>query len=731
MEYNSLKTGRNYRLKELFCGDNKIIIPDLQRDYCWGEIVIEGQSETLAYSFVSGLLENENRDDDFNLGLIYGYEAPLGHIQLCDGQQRITTLFLLIGMLNKKTNGKFESLLVSENEKHDDYEPYLQYAIRESSLYFLSDIVRFFFTKDCSLKVESIKEQSWYFDDYNYDPSITSMIKTMEVIENLLAGYSEDDCSKFGDYISNKLTFLYFDMENRKKGEETFVIINTTGEPLSQTENLKPILIGDDKDGENAKEWERWEKFFWQHRDKENIDTADEGFKQFFRWVVLLENADDKSTLDREHKDEKSSDEVKIDPKKINFAMIKKYFLIVEDLFKENGVLSNISDSSKWISGPVLSQADLFQLLPLIEFCKKFEKASERDKLRVAKFYESCLKNTNISKSVADLIGPAIYLIKKLPNMDIAEVINIPDASAAIVNPEVSKKMSILLNEAKDIDEREKWENLFWEEEKYPIWNGEIKPLLDWATDENQRFTEVTFNMYQEKIRKLFGIERDYISRMLLSKNAPNYPRVFDDTHGYLCFGGNDSHWKQIVADLPKLFKELLDEIDFDNIESSIEEICKTGHNSVYQDFIDEPAHLGYCESKIITDASENMILLKKTKKTKDFIFFGLHKLCLECKKLYPNLDICTWEAHCFAITFDKQGGNAFDVVSNDGKNIEIQVFRRGSKKQSDENMKLAEELGLYEKDCGEEKGMRYVKENLSQAEAKDLIDKIIRSVKK
>jgi uncharacterized protein with ParB-like and HNH nuclease domain len=731
MEYNSLKTGKNYNLKDLFFKDNKIIIPDLQRDYCWGETVAEGQSQTLAYNFVSGLLENENKDDEFNLGLIYGYEAPLGHIQLCDGQQRITTLFLLLGMLNKKTNGEFESLLVSENEKNDDYEPYLQYAIRESSLYFLSDLVRHFFAKDCLLKVKSIKEQSWYFDDYNYDPSIISMIKTMEVIENLLAGYSKDDCSKFGDYISNKLTFLYFDMENRKKGEETFVVINTTGEPLSQTENLKPILIGDDKDGEKAKEWERWEKFFWRHRDKKNVDTADEGFKQFFRWVVLLENADDKSTLDREHKDEKSSDEVRVDPKKINFYTIKKYFLIVEDLFKENGVLSKISGSSKWISGPVLSQADLFQLLPLIEFCKKFEKTLERDKLRVAKFYESCLKNTNVSKSVADLIGPAIHLIKKLPNMDIAEVINIPDASTAIVNPEVNKKMSILLNEAKDNAEREKWEELFWEEEKYPIWDGEIKPLLDWATNDNHQFIEDIFNSYKANLRKLFDAKRDLIIRALLSKNAQNYPHEFDDTHGYLCFGNLSSHWKQIVAELSPLFKELLDEIDFNDVVSSIEDICKVGHNSVYQDFIDEPAYLEYCTRKTITDTSENMILLKKTKKVKDFIFFSLYKFCLECKKLYPQLKIFTWESHCFAINFDEQGGNAVDVISADGKNIELQVFHRNHEEQSEINTKLAEDLGLYEKDCGDEKGMRYVKENLSKAEAKDLIDKIIRSVNK
>ena len=34
---NKLISGNTYSLKEIFSGENdKIIIPDLQRDYCWG-----------------------------------------------------------------------------------------------------------------------------------------------------------------------------------------------------------------------------------------------------------------------------------------------------------------------------------------------------------------------------------------------------------------------------------------------------------------------------------------------------------------------------------------------------------------------------------------------------------------------------------------------------------------------------------------------------------------------
>ncbi len=72
MEYNSLKTGETYKIQDLFSKDNKIIIPDLQRDYCWGTKNKDG--ENLVSAFISNLLKN--KDKDLNLGLLYGYEAP-------------------------------------------------------------------------------------------------------------------------------------------------------------------------------------------------------------------------------------------------------------------------------------------------------------------------------------------------------------------------------------------------------------------------------------------------------------------------------------------------------------------------------------------------------------------------------------------------------------------------------------------------------------------------------
>ena len=182
-------TGTNYTLSELFSDEGKIIIPDLQRDYCWGDEVHTKNKIELVSDFTTNLIQSfeQEQRNKLNLGLIYGYESLESHIQLCDGQQRITTLYLLIGMLNKKVEGNpFRKLLISDYEYlEDDKEPYLQYSIRESSLYFLSDLVCHFFIEEANDKenvkyVENIESAQWFFNDYKDDASIQSMLRAFE-----------------------------------------------------------------------------------------------------------------------------------------------------------------------------------------------------------------------------------------------------------------------------------------------------------------------------------------------------------------------------------------------------------------------------------------------------------------------------------------------------------------------------------------------------------------------
>ena len=285
---NTFISGNEYSLRELFGGDTKIVIPDLQRDYCWGNnaLTSDGQHRELVTNFVKNIVElfEQDKEKKNTLGLIYGYEQPHNHIQICDGQQRLTTLFLLLGFINTKVNGAFRQYIISPKEMEDDNEPHLQYAIRESTLYFLSDLARKSFVEN-ETKLSSIKESDWYFNEYEQDASIQSMIAALNSINTFFAKKTDFDFKDLGDFVLDKLCVLYYDMETRYRGEETYVVINTTGEPLTATENIKPILLGnlsEEQSKEYSKQWEKREDWFWKNSGKDR--TADIGMNKFFEW---------------------------------------------------------------------------------------------------------------------------------------------------------------------------------------------------------------------------------------------------------------------------------------------------------------------------------------------------------------------------------------------------------------------------------------------------------------
>ena len=77
-------TGETYTLAELFSGERKIVIPDLQRDFCWGDSTHTNEKKELVTDFVKTLISlyEGKSASRLNLGLIYGYESPANQIQL-------------------------------------------------------------------------------------------------------------------------------------------------------------------------------------------------------------------------------------------------------------------------------------------------------------------------------------------------------------------------------------------------------------------------------------------------------------------------------------------------------------------------------------------------------------------------------------------------------------------------------------------------------------------------
>lgn len=257
-----------------------IYIPDMQRDYCWGMIKSDKAENTLFKNFLDTLVQNCNENKkDFTMGLFYGY-VENNRLYLCDGQQRITSLYLILLYAYAYKLGKVdESLLIYNNM------PRLQYAVRDSSLFFLNDLVEHI--KNIQ-NIDNIKKADWYFEEYNNDDTIQNIIAALKTLENEQNKINIDKVISY-ILILEEINFIFIDMKTRENGEETYVLLNTTGEPLTAVENLKPYLVfnNTDKMEKYAEIWEEIEHFFWI-KNNQNYEIAEKCFMEFLRWVVKL-----------------------------------------------------------------------------------------------------------------------------------------------------------------------------------------------------------------------------------------------------------------------------------------------------------------------------------------------------------------------------------------------------------------------------------------------------------
>lgn len=692
MKYNKLVTGEKCTLSSMFSKDNVVIIPDLQRDYCWGT---KRNDKELVRDFVRNIVENGFKETcELNLGLIYGYEAPIGHIQLCDGQQRITTLYLLLGLINKKSNNAFQNQLISTYEFiKDDKEPYLQYSIRESSLYFLSDLVCKFFIEENDLKVSDITDQFWYFADYDLDPSIQSMLNALSIIEDEIKNV---DANSLGEYLIKKLTFIYYDMGSRAQGEETFVLINTTGEPLSVTENLKPLFIKAqqlDNKRYASEKWEVWETWFWKMRagsGKKENDTADNGFKEFLRWITLLKT---KNTDSFKKIQESGNFDFDVT---LDLVEIDKYFNIVRFLFEESNIFHNELD---WLAPDnkdknINSQITWFKLLPVIEYVYRFGTENLRNIIRVKTFFRNLSRINNISRAIGSLLQEAILIINNMISRDIAEIVKLPKVTTQILTEEEKRKFNIYIaNE----DNRIQIEDVLWKAEEHKIWKGEISPLLNWATV-NNKFDLNKFKAFNKVFCYLFHDTLDYpeldvTRRALLTQNLEDYPRIFNGyTNTSFCWEYSD--WQTLIIDNEVKFGAFFEKlISASNIDTQLQiMIQEYPSENDWSEFVKIPELLEYSAQKNIQwDSETGWILLEKQRANGYHANLKSYELYLDLKSA-PFWDLSLWTVDFYrsertcAYFDNKRKDIAIDIYYYGDEKYGIQVFQRKSKEEAIKN---------------------------------------------
>ena len=223
----------------------RIEIPIIQRDYAQGRNNPKAKSirDTFVSDLYSALCQPRESKKSLELAFIYG-RAENGVFVPVDGQQRLTTLYLLHLYLVKRCMA-IET--TCDWCPHRDLLVRFTYATRQSSREFCESIAspdkQIIPPPDENLKA-FVEEQSWFFVEWKFDPTISGMLEVLEVIHKK---FNKDAIEKkrcvellsrlYGEECP--IQFHFLDMRHHSLTDDLYLKMNARGLALTAFENLK------------------------------------------------------------------------------------------------------------------------------------------------------------------------------------------------------------------------------------------------------------------------------------------------------------------------------------------------------------------------------------------------------------------------------------------------------------------------------------------------------------
>jgi hypothetical protein len=265
--------------------DQRIEVPLIQRDYAQGREAQKDVRDDFLRTLHDDALSLRAGDTrlPLNLDFVYGSmeagDAPL--FLPLDGQQRLTTLFLLHWYLAWRDERLPEFKALVADEKGSRF----TYKVRPSSTEFFNELVGFVPASSPD-KVQSVRrlleDQDWFFLNWRSDPTIQAVLTMLDAIHARFRG-KPGLYARLVDEKQPAITFHLLPLEDFGLSDDLYIKMNARGKPLTGFETFKarfeellrkfpnkPRKLGSEEVSA-ATFFERrmdiqWTDFFWSHQ---------------------------------------------------------------------------------------------------------------------------------------------------------------------------------------------------------------------------------------------------------------------------------------------------------------------------------------------------------------------------------------------------------------------------------------------------------------------------------
>jgi hypothetical protein len=256
---------------------DRIEIPLIQRDYAQGRDTPE--VALIRSDFLNVLFDAISGGPAVGLDFVYG-DVKNGTLRPLDGQQRLTTLFLLHWYLASRI-GLLEPELAWTR---------FDYATRPSARLFCERIVEHPAPADASDLATWIADQSWFQHLWFHDPTIQAMLTMIDAIERKCEYLDHQEAwNRLTDLAAPAVWFHVLPIEEAGAGDNLYIKMNSRGRPLTRFENFKARFERALEGSPRAKDFSTkidgpWSDLFWPFRDEEN--KTDNQFERFFLFIT-------------------------------------------------------------------------------------------------------------------------------------------------------------------------------------------------------------------------------------------------------------------------------------------------------------------------------------------------------------------------------------------------------------------------------------------------------------
>ncbi|MDE6668096.1 MAG: DUF262 domain-containing protein [Muribaculaceae bacterium] len=294
-----------------------LVIPRIQRPYAQGRT--DDHSTYVRQTFLNELFECLIEKKECDLNFIYGIVASKGTdyvLELLDGQQRLTTLFLLYWYITCAE-------LQDSTEESDRVRNLLRkfvYETRTTATLFCHKLANFSFSyKNGQKPSECLRNVKWYFKSFDRDSTVCAMLNTLDDIHNRYIKAERHDLFDSLEHIR----FYVKSLGVFNLSEELYIKMNARGLQLSPFENFKADLINFIANSDypafkqkvtlfkkgidelvtfdfnfSVKLDAKWVDLFWKKESEEFDDSMMSFFTRFFSCRFIVDSASDISDKD-------------------------------------------------------------------------------------------------------------------------------------------------------------------------------------------------------------------------------------------------------------------------------------------------------------------------------------------------------------------------------------------------------------------------------------------------